>query len=33
MFIDDCVQGIDMIMHCEDLIATPINLGSANWSR
>lgn len=29
MYIDDCTQGIDMIMHCEDLIATPINLGSA----
>jgi len=28
MYIDDCVQGIDMIMHCEQLIATPINLGS-----
>jgi nucleoside-diphosphate-sugar epimerase len=28
MYIDDCVQGIDMIMHCERLIATPINLGS-----
>ena len=28
MYIDDCVNGIDMIMHCEDLIATPINLGS-----
>jgi len=28
MYIDDCVQGIDMITHCEDLIATPINLGS-----
>ncbi len=28
MFIDDCVLGIDQIMHCEDLIATPINLGS-----
>ena len=28
MYIDDCVKGIDMIMHCEDLIATPINLGS-----
>ncbi len=27
-FIDDCVQGIDMIMHCEKLIAIPINLGS-----
>jgi nucleoside-diphosphate-sugar epimerase len=29
MFIDDCVLGIDQIMHCEDLIATPINLGSS----
>ncbi|MBT3296090.1 MAG: NAD-dependent epimerase/dehydratase family protein [Verrucomicrobia bacterium] len=29
MYIDDCVQGIDMIMHCDDLIATPINLGSS----
>jgi GDP-D-mannose 3',5'-epimerase len=28
MYIDDCIQGIDMIMHCEKLIATPINLGS-----
>jgi nucleoside-diphosphate-sugar epimerase len=28
MYIDDCTQGIDMIMHCDDLIATPINLGS-----
>jgi nucleoside-diphosphate-sugar epimerase len=28
MYIDDCVQGIDQIMHCEKLIATPINLGS-----
>jgi nucleoside-diphosphate-sugar epimerase len=28
MYIDDCVQGIDMIMHTEELIATPINLGS-----
>jgi GDP-D-mannose 3', 5'-epimerase len=28
MFIDDCVKGIDMIMHCDELIATPINLGS-----
>ncbi len=28
MYIDDCVQGIDMIMHCERLIATPINFGS-----
>jgi len=29
MYIDDCVQGIDLIMHCDDLIATPINLGSS----
>jgi nucleoside-diphosphate-sugar epimerase len=29
MYIDDCTVGIDMIMHCEDLIATPINLGSS----
>jgi len=29
MYIDDCIQGIDMIMHCDDLIATPINLGSS----
>ncbi|MCL4560532.1 MAG: NAD-dependent epimerase/dehydratase family protein [Chloroflexi bacterium] len=29
MFIDDCVKGIDMIAHCDDLIATPINLGSS----
>ncbi len=28
-FIDDCVKGIDMITHCDDLIATPINLGSS----
>jgi GDP-D-mannose 3',5'-epimerase len=28
MYIDDCVKGIDMIMHCGELIATPINLGS-----
>jgi nucleoside-diphosphate-sugar epimerase len=28
MYIDDCVKGIDMIMHCDRLIATPINLGS-----
>jgi len=28
-FIDDCVQGIDRIMHCRDLIATPVNLGSS----
>jgi nucleoside-diphosphate-sugar epimerase len=28
MYIDDCVKGIDMIAHCNELIATPINLGS-----
>jgi len=28
MYIDDCVKGIDLIAHCEQLIATPINLGS-----
>jgi GDP-D-mannose 3',5'-epimerase len=28
MYIDDCTKGIDLIMHCDDLIATPINLGS-----
>jgi nucleoside-diphosphate-sugar epimerase len=29
MYIDDCVEGIDKIMHCDELIATPINLGSS----
>jgi nucleoside-diphosphate-sugar epimerase len=29
MYIDDCVQGIDKITHSDDLIATPINLGSS----
>ena len=29
MYIDDCTQGIDRIMHCEELLATPINLGSS----
>jgi GDP-D-mannose 3', 5'-epimerase len=29
MYIDDCVKGIDMIMHCDELIAIPINLGSS----
>ncbi len=29
MYIDDCVLGIDMIMHSDRLIATPINLGSS----
>jgi nucleoside-diphosphate-sugar epimerase len=29
MYIDDCTRGIDSITHCEELIATPINLGSS----
>jgi nucleoside-diphosphate-sugar epimerase len=29
MYIDDCVKGIDKIMHSDELIATPINLGSS----
>jgi GDP-D-mannose 3',5'-epimerase len=29
MFIDDCVEGVDMIMHCDELLATPINLGTS----
>ncbi len=29
MYIDDCTQGIDKIAHCDELIATPINLGSS----
>ncbi|HET7625696.1 MAG TPA: NAD-dependent epimerase/dehydratase family protein [Verrucomicrobiae bacterium] len=29
MYVDDCVKGIDLIMHCDKLIATPINLGSS----
>jgi nucleoside-diphosphate-sugar epimerase len=29
MFIDDCLLGIDKIMHCNELIATPINLGTS----
>lgn len=28
MYIDDCAKGIDMITHTDQLIATPINLGS-----
>jgi GDP-D-mannose 3',5'-epimerase len=28
-YIADCVKGIDRVMHCDELIATPINLGSA----
>jgi nucleoside-diphosphate-sugar epimerase len=29
MYIDDCLKGIDQIMHSDKLIATPINLGSS----
>ena len=29
MYIDDCTLGVDLIMHCDELIATPINLGSS----
>jgi GDP-D-mannose 3', 5'-epimerase len=29
MYIDDCTRGIDAITHCDELIATPINLGSS----
>ena len=29
MYIDDCTKGIDTIMHCDALRATPINLGSS----
>ncbi len=29
MYIEDCLKGIDMIAHCDELIATPINLGSS----
>ena len=29
MYIDDCTHGIDLITHCDELIATPINLGSS----
>ena len=29
MYIDDCLKGVDMIMHCDELIGTPINLGSS----
>ena len=28
-YIDDCVEGIDRIMHSEELIAIPIDLGSS----
>jgi len=29
MWIEDAIRGIDQIMHCDKLIATPINLGSS----
>jgi len=29
MYIDDCTFGIDQIMHCPQLIAVPINLGTS----
>jgi len=29
MYIADCIIGIEKIMQCQDLIATPINLGSS----
>lgn len=29
MWIEDCIQGIDRIMHDDRLVATPINLGSS----
>ena len=29
MYIDDCLDGIDRITHCDELVATPINLGSS----
>lgn len=29
MFIEDCVKGIDLIMHCDELVGVPINLGSS----
>jgi nucleoside-diphosphate-sugar epimerase len=29
MYIDDCVKGIDLITHCDDLVARPINLGTS----
>lgn len=28
-YIDDCLVGIDRIMHCDTLTATPVNLGSS----
>jgi len=28
-YIDDCIKGIDMITHCDELVSTPINLGTS----
>jgi len=28
MYIDDCLRGVDRILHCDALVATPINLGT-----
>jgi GDP-D-mannose 3', 5'-epimerase len=29
VLIDDCIEGIDKISHCDQLIATPVNLGTS----
>jgi GDP-D-mannose 3',5'-epimerase len=29
MYIDDCLAGIDRIVHCDPLVAAPVNLGSS----
>ena len=29
LYIDDCLTGIDKIMHCDNLVAVPINLGTS----
>ena len=29
MYIDDCLKGLDLIVHCDELIATPVNLGTS----
>jgi len=29
MYIDDCLEGVERITHCEQLAATPVNLGSS----
>ena len=29
MYIADCLKGIDMIVHCDELTATPLNLGTS----